>query len=372
MHPSRTAGLLAALLVVGLLSASTATAQTFEETGFVVAVAEPSDTPPQPVGGYDLTEVALGEPGDGTVVFRGTLAEAPESPADGVLYFGFSAEAGDVVGGCTYAGAPDTRNIGEPIAPDSCLVSGAVFYATYSYDTIDAAIGDTITQIWGFTDMCAPAGCLPGDTAPGGIANQGWPATTFGTDYTLTGCTKTGGCGASPGGGGSGPALDEPIFVNLTAPTLSQTFTKASNGTYIYSATGPADDVDVLYNATPASGSVSIVVEDASGAEVVNTTVSETQEGQERVSSGGSGVWTFRLTYSNFTGNVNIELAKHQASLVGSQTTTTTQRATTSNDDDRTGTFPLVEDKDTPMPGAAPLVLAILALAFILVRRRLA
>jgi hypothetical protein len=189
---------LASLAVALVLAfAPTSSSQSVDTTDYTVSVVD-SDTTPFIIGAYDIVEVAVGEPGDGTVVFRGTVAEAPTAPMAGAFYFGFTTPAGDVVSGCTFGGAPDTRNIGEPIPPDSCVVAGALFYGVYAYGTVDVDIGSTITQVWAFTDGCDPVGdCLPADTAPGNLVDD-WPALAgYGTDYTLTGCTRTGGCSAA-------------------------------------------------------------------------------------------------------------------------------------------------------------------------------
>jgi hypothetical protein len=193
--------LLIASFAMALVQPVQAQAVGFADVTFTVAVTDAADATPV-LASHDITEVALGEPGDDSLVFRGTLA-GPALPVEGtgVLYFGFTAAGTDVVGGCTFEGAPDTRNIGEPIPPTACLVEGNLIYATYAYDGIDVAVGDVVSQIWAFTDACAPgAGCLPLDTAPGGLA-EAWPATAFGTDYTLTGCSKAAGCG----GGSTNP-----------------------------------------------------------------------------------------------------------------------------------------------------------------------
>ncbi|HUR26455.1 MAG TPA: hypothetical protein VM327_10625 [Candidatus Thermoplasmatota archaeon] len=361
--------------VVLAISAAPVVAQdgeAFTDVGFVVSVNEPSDSPPQPVGALDIKEIALGEPGDDTVVLRATLAGAPSGPtANSRLYFGFSTAAGDVVGGCGYNGAPQTRNIGEAIAPDACLVSGAVVYATYNYGTIEENVGSTITKIWGFTDGCAQSnnGCLPGDTAPGGIANQGWPATTFGADYTLSGCTRSAGCG----GGASAAPLEllegETIIVHLAETNMTSTAR-----TYAWNTTLEA--AEARLNLT-GNGSVALRILDGNGTVVVNKTVAAPNNRTFPIESAAPGNWSVSLTLSNFTGSVDFLLGpmpEDQTSSGNSTTSSGTKSAgsasSSSNDDDRTGTFPLRHEEQTPGLGPVAL-LALVAFAGLVARRRL-
>jgi hypothetical protein len=338
-----------------LASLPWASGQVSPDVQFTVSVTD-SDTSPMAIPFYDVQEIALGEPGDGSVVFRGTMADAPAANSNGVFYFGFTTDAGDVVGGCDFAGGPQTRNIGEAIAPDACFVDGAAFYATYSYGTIEAAVGAAITQIWGFSDMCDPAGdCLPGDTAPGNLVDE-WPSTTFGTDYTLSGCTLTANCPAA----GNATNATAPVYSNLTSPTLSQSFNRATNGTYVFNFTSDLGHADLAVNATGA-GNVTVVALHA-GSEAFNETLQAPANRTKEVAD-ASGTWQYQVRYENFTGGLSVTLAEHPEPVSSS--------TSTSNDDTRSGTFPLrKDDKGTPALGL-PLLLAATAAAA-LARRRLA
>lgn len=334
------------------------------DVAFTVSVDEPADAPaPQPEEGLDLVEIALGEPGDGTVVFRATLAGEPSTVSAGSrLYFGFTTDAGDVVGGCNYSGTPTTRNIGEAIAPDACVVAGAVVYAIYAYETIETAMGMTITQIWGFTDGCVPnAGCLPGDTAPGGVANQGWPATTFGADYALTGCTRAAGCAGSAA---SGPVET----LNGTTVSVGRTFTNVTTttDTFVWTTNLTAAQVDL--NATVGNGSVHLTIVDGANATVVNRTIDTTGVLTIPIESAAPGNWSIVVAYSNFTGNLTFSVGAIPP-VVPEPTTSST---TTTTEEERTGTFPLrKDDRGSPGPGVILLGLAFVALA-LMARRRLA
>lgn len=358
-------------LAVALAASAPALAQEeLADVEFTVSVSEPSDSPPQPVEGLDLVEVALGEPGDGTLVLRATLAAAPTGPeVSSRLYFGFTTGAGDVVGGCTFAGAPATRNIGEPVAPDACIVSGAVVYAVYEYGTLEAAVGDTITQIWGFTDGCVPnAGCLPADTAPGGIANQGWPATTFGADYPLTGCTRTAGCG------GSGEAPIEPLTGGNVSVQLD--FGEATSAQRAYAWTTTLTSAALRVSAD-GNGSVSVAVRDGNGTEVANETLEAPGNATAELGPAAPGNWSIVLALEGFSGSVVLELGPATPAgdggngTVGNGTSTSASTSRSASTTERTtGSFPLQREEDAP--AATPLALAaLLALAAVAVRRRL-
>jgi hypothetical protein len=344
------------LLLVPLAGAQDAAPEPLADVAFTVSVTD-ADTTPMAAESYDVTEVALGEPGDGTVVFRGTLAGSPDGQ-NGVFFFGFTSGAGDVVGGCTFAGAPTTRNIGEAVPPGACVLAGTAVYAIYPYEDIEAAVGEPITQIWAFTDVCTPRGCVPGDTAPGNLIDD-WPSTTFGTDYTPTGCTRASGCA-------SGAPLR--VFKDANGTRLNETFVTPTNVTIQYNVTWPHPDGRLAWGADVTAGSVNVTVLDAGNATVANFTVGGSGNATVDFQGAEAGGWTVRLNFTAFAGRLNVTLGPAPAPPSATSTSTSGEP----NDDTRTGTFPLRKtDKGTPGLGM-PLLLAVTAAAAVLVRRRAA
>ncbi len=121
------------------------------------------------------------------------------------------------------------------------------------------------------------------------------------------------------------------------------------------------------------SGNVTLAIVDGSGATLVDETYLAGKTLTKQLEDAG-GNWTIRLDYAAFIGNVSVSVqeASKGETVTTSQTKSSTQASATEGSADRTGSFPLVREKDTPMPGAVPLALALLAMAFLVVRRRLA
>ena len=173
----------------------------------------------------------------------------------------------------------------------------------------------------------------------------------------------------APAGNGSANESAEIQWSELTGETASvhHSFTNATNATYQYNWTTDGGDLvlDALVEVT--SGSASVTILDAANETVLDETFSAAANETFDI-DGEPGNWTILVTYTDFTGTLDLNLAAPPAQSP-SPTGTSTQSSST-NDDNRTGTFPLRNEEQTP--GLGPVALLVLvAVAGIAARRRL-
>ncbi|MFO1534665.1 MAG: hypothetical protein ABR586_03275, partial [Thermoplasmatota archaeon] len=216
-----------------------AAAPLFPDVVFVTSVTDDADY--AAFGFLDIRSLALGEPGDGTVVFRfevNDIADAPPaspvprtctpsvppaptqcSPGAAALNVFYSVNDKGFRSGVDATGAAGSTN---PFDSATCPVEGNFLYCSMGYATLGAAVGDTITGIdvisyEGSAQDYAPGGTYAEETAKSG---GGFAADLpQGTDYVLTGGTASG-----------------PIRLNVTTAQFSAGLTAPvpTNATYVY------------------------------------------------------------------------------------------------------------------------------------------
>ncbi|MHB1260165.1 MAG: hypothetical protein ACYC2H_00470 [Thermoplasmatota archaeon] len=298
-------------------------------------------------GFNDIVEFALGEPGDGTIVVRikpAAFSPAPPAAAASIDYF---------VGDLRISVRPDATHTAEY---SSCTIDGAFAYCILPYDALDLEVGDDVPAANAISYFGSAIDCAP-DTTPGTACALTVGA---GSAYTLVGCTTT-----SCPDDGAGPTIPTIQFSNVTTPELGihQSFSSATNDTYQFNWTSSLSAAELELEVQAVSGNATLTIVDGSGSTLVNKTYLEGDTVAQDLAD-AAGNWTVRLAYTAFVGNVSLSIRGASAPITN---TTTSQTSTT----EASGSFPLVYEKDTPMPGTVPLVMALLAVALLVVRRRL-
>jgi hypothetical protein len=109
--------------------------------------------------------------------------------------------------------------------------------------------------------------------------------------------------------GAATSAGGETIYRNVTAAVFDESVEgNVSSDTYHYNWTqGPAN-ATVTYNAT-GTGNATLIVTDASGAEVANQTVAAPGNGTLQIANATAGNWTVRYVLENLTGTFTARIA---------------------------------------------------------------
>lgn len=122
----------------------------------------------------------------------------------------------------------------------------------------------------------------------------------------------------------------KPIYGNVTTPDFSLVAKNptATNLTYIYNWTASKGDLDLSYNVAASAGSAHVTVRDSGNATVFNKTLSGNDSGAQRINPAKTGAWQVTVSYTDFTGNLTLGIATHEAS--SSATTSSSASGTTS------------------------------------------
>ncbi len=163
-----------ALLAPGV--AAQADPAAYAELEFTVIIEDAQDH----VGILDIREVALGEPGDGTLVARFTVQDFSTQAGTESFHFFMTTPAGSFRAGFDASGGPSTHSSSNG-GFDSCAVDGSVVYCVLPYDAIEAEVGSELTGTSVITYQTVAQ-----DFAPGGYFESSVLGNT-GDDYTITG-----------------------------------------------------------------------------------------------------------------------------------------------------------------------------------------
>ncbi|MEK6985398.1 MAG: hypothetical protein AABX89_03325 [Candidatus Thermoplasmatota archaeon] len=316
------------------------------------------------------------------MVFKIGFQDATASPAGGYDVFVFVDPAGtQQAPGFTQAGAPTRFANFGPAVPSTCILDGSAGYCVLPYDTFAGVIGGKLTNVFA-TGYVNAGGSAAGDSGPcpgplaSCLAMQIAGEGGYGTDYTLTGCTKIGGCASVvPGGAG------QVAYTDLTTPKLLQSFSEPSNGTFLYNVTNTLSNLNIVYSSN-GTGAASVVVTDALGAVKLNQTLTGSEKGTVAVPAAALGNWTYRVAFSNFTGTFALDLVAPAASgtsasasatgsgsssASGSASASATDAGGSSSAAGGASSSTSADGKKTPGFG---LLLGALALGLVLVSRR--
>ncbi len=293
-----------------------AQAAPFADLTFTTLVTDPADF----VGFHDILSVAVAEPGDETLVFKIAFASATAAPTGGydVVIF-VDPDGTQQAPGFTNTGVPTRFTNFGPAVPSSCQIDGTAGYCVLPYAKFAGGVGKTLTKVFatGYINT-GTGGSGAGDSGPcpgplaSCLASQTAGNGGYGSDYTLTGCTKTdpAACSATTSGGGS--TAPKTVYANLTGTLLSKTFAAATNGTYVYNVTSKAPNVDLTYS-VKGNGSAQLTVKDPKGVVQLNKTLTGSMNGTVNLNPAGNGTWQYHLVLTSFKGSLSVDLAAHKA-----------------------------------------------------------
>lgn len=299
---------MAAIFLLPLASAQVP----YEEIGFEVVVDESAT--PDGAGFYDISSFAIGEPGDGTLVFRYTTGDNSVSdPLASVAVF-FGSPGGARSMGYSSSFAPWANGNIDSNTPDSCeATSNTVVHCIVSYEKVGGHVGATLTNPYllsylGVAYDWAPA---PGGYAVGtalSLASQtpaGAPISPFGTSYVLTGCTLIDESAC--------PQEEVPVervffYSNETTEkfTKEQSFGAPFDGDYTYNFSVNKLPAFLNYSVELTEGTVTFTVTD----EFDELAVVTVEAGFEDSISldGFEGNWTLVTSYTGFVGNATFSI----------------------------------------------------------------
>lgn len=206
------------------------------------------------VGFLDIREVALGEPGDGTLVARFTVQDFGLNAGTEAFHFFMTTPAGGLRAGFDTSGAPATHS-SSAAGFESCAVDGDTVYCVLPYESIEAEVGTVLEGTYVITYQQAAQ-----DFAPGGYFESAVLGNR-GDDYTITG----------------GDAVT-PVVESLTIDgVLEQTV--AGNGTATFDVnvtnTG-ADNATINMTVGNATGDLDLTFDPASATLIANESVTMT------------------------------------------------------------------------------------------------
>jgi hypothetical protein len=321
------------LIVAVLPSAAAQDASAYAEVAFTPIITDAADH----ADFWDIREIALGEPGDGTIVFRITVESwsIPGLPTGSVDVF-FDAGGSSWRSGVNTAGSPASS---QPF--DACVRDGDVAYCTFTYETLDVVPGDVISS----TRAISYAGVAQ-DYAPGGHYVPDGVTGPRGDDYVIT------------GGPDADGALPAEALANLTlvASATNATGTADSIVQYMLNLTNAGTAAtNFSLNATDVPDGVNLSFDPVQGLLEANASIQVAVEATIGPNA-SAGPHNFTVLVDGFQ-NATIRL-----SLV--------VEAPELGHDDPVGNA-TAEEADTQLPApGAPVVLAVLAAALMLLVRK--
>jgi hypothetical protein len=129
--------------------------------------------------------------------------------------------------------------------------------------------------------------------------------------HFLVGSTTRASAIRGPGLPGAGPAVAASKLIEADlegdAATIEQSFSNATSDTYRFNWTTDLESAQIVYNASAASGNATIVVQDGSGEEIFNQTITTGDtEGMQELEAVEPGAWVFTVSYDGFQGSLSL------------------------------------------------------------------
>lgn len=188
---------------------STPVTALYEDMTFTPIMVDGADA----IGFNDILEVALGEPGDETVVVRITTSDiATAPPTASIDYF---------VGDLRLIFRPDASFDG---GYTSCAIDGGLGYCVVEYDTLGLAVGDEVPAANAISYFGTAVDCAPNDT-------PGLPCvllSAVGDAYILQGCTAT---SCMPGASTSTSETASTTSTSTASPTSTSASSTSATST---------------------------------------------------------------------------------------------------------------------------------------------
>lgn len=166
-------GIVLLISAIVVASPTSAAKSPYDEVAFTVLITDPSDHQDF----WDIREVAVGEPGDETLVFRiKPNAWAASSVPTGSIDLFFTAKGTNVRSGITISGGVSGSVM------EKCLKDGAIGYCVVSYGKLNVEVGDKITGTYAISYLG-----FAQDYAPGGHYEEAVITAAKGKNYVITG-----------------------------------------------------------------------------------------------------------------------------------------------------------------------------------------
>ncbi|MBW3581738.1 MAG: hypothetical protein KY455_01445 [Euryarchaeota archaeon] len=272
---------------------------------------------------YDVRALAIGEPGDETLVFKTTVQDASDKQ-DQLS----SVRVDFEVKGASYffSFKPDgTKADGKA---DSCSLAGNDVFCVVKYADIDGAEpGDTVSKITVASKFVTDA-----DTA------------TTETTYTIT-------------GGEVAPTVEE-VDLDDAEAVIDETFEEAVTKTVVYTWENTFDAIEIAFNVTVDNGTLDVKI-GANNTTLAGKSFDDAESGALPLDGAPKGEWTISFAYTDFVGTVAVSVTE----LSGADPTDGTgeQVDTTGGETATNGTADLggKETKDSPAVGLVPVALVL-------------
>lgn len=311
------------LLALALFVAAPAQAM-YEDVTFTVVLDDPEGDQGAVAGKfYDVRALAIGEPGDETLVFKTSVQDASDKQDQ------FSSVRIDFeVKGASYffSFKPDgTKSDGKA---DSCSLSGNDVFCVVKYaDIDDAQPGDVVSKIKVASKFVTDA-----DTA------------TTDTTYTIT-------------GGEVAPTVEE-VALDDAEAVIDEAFEEAVTKRVVYTWENTFDAIEIAFNVTVENGTLDVMIE-ANNTTLAGKSFDAAESGALPLDGAPQGEWTITFAYTDFVGTVAVSVTELDTTTptdgTGEQVDTT-DAGTGTNDttdlDDK-------ETKDSPALGLVPVALVL-------------
>lgn len=352
------------LFTASLVIAVPASAAPFEGVTFTPLFSDAADL----AGFLDIREVAVGEPGDETLILRfstGTFSTAPPSAAPASIHLFMTTPGGAFRAGLTSTGAPTTHSSSAGGSVSACVVDGNVAYCTVTYESMKAAVGDELKGTSAISYLGAAQ-----DYAPGGLYVPDGVLGPKGSNYMLTGCTAA----VCPGPGTAEPSI---TYAELDTSSLKQGVSEPTTGTFVYNFTNELSTAVLNYEVN-GTGNVTMQVRDGNGTSVFNQTFSGVSAGNQTVTA-IAGNWTYTVIMDGFNGTLGLSLTPPagETTAMGQSSTQTSSSGTGtgapseggSSEGESDGQSSSSSGKDTVTVPGFEFLMLVLVLAFLSRRR---
>lgn len=328
-----------AVVFVALCTLAVPAQALYEDLTFAVVLEDPADN----VSLLDIQEVAVAETGAQEIVVRYKFDGTVPAQAAMDFDFFFTVDGKEWSTGIGGDGASAGNGNFNVPAAKSCALDGDLGYCVLDYTAFEGAIGALLTNTYAISYAGAAQDYGPG---MGGYAPAALLAER-GSDYTLVGCTKVDLASCPVSGATAGT-----VYGNLTTPRLVQSFNASANGTYVYNFTNNLTAAVLGYDVV-GTGNLTILVQDAAQAVVLNQTFVGNGNGTVNQTTAAVGNWTYTLILVGFNGTVTLDLTAPAPMSTSSTSTAPASNTTTTTTE--------AADEETPATGLAVLAVSLLA-----------
>ncbi|MES2154907.1 MAG: hypothetical protein V4510_07200 [bacterium] len=279
----------------------TAAAAPFDDLEFQPVWTDPADA----LGFADMRELAIAEPGNGTLLVRIQVADFTDPVGTGgEVWLQLLTQAGESDVWTSRQLRFDSH--GESaLAPIPCRPEGNAAYCWVPYELYELAVGKGLTSIKGYSYSNAPANPLVlQDCAPDPNPHGCILGTDFQPEYVVLGCTRVRGC----------PLQLDPSrpFTEVRDQVLDidTYFGAPRTAQYDYNWSVATPDLDLTLDVDRTGGAIAVTMTDGNGTDVVAQIDSMSQHKPQRL-SGAPGEWHVRVLAQHFKGRIHIHAEPH-------------------------------------------------------------